>query len=125
MSTFKVKSFAKINLALNVVEKKSSLHKIETIVSFINLHDKILIKEIKSKKHNIFFTGKFSKNIGKKNTVNKLCNKHCKKHCFYAQFLERGNCAKCTVFANYAFYIVFAWFCIVSKETCKLCKNCA
>ena len=72
MSTFKVKSFAKINLALNVVEKKSSLHKIETIVSFINLHDKISIKEIKSKKHNIFFTGKFSKNIGKKNTVNKL-----------------------------------------------------
>ena len=83
MSTFKVKSFAKINLALNVVKKKSLLHKIETIVSFINLHDEILIKEIKSKKHNIFFTGKFSKNIGKKNTVNKLM-----------QILEKKNYSK-------------------------------
>ena len=55
MSTFKVKSFAKINLALNVVEKKSSLHKIETIVSFINLHDEILIKEI-NQKNIIFFS---------------------------------------------------------------------
>ena len=36
---------AKINLALNVVGKKRSLHKIESIVSFINLYDLIKIKE--------------------------------------------------------------------------------
>jgi len=34
MSYLKIKSFAKINLALNVVGKTTSLHKIESIVSF-------------------------------------------------------------------------------------------
>ena len=63
-----IKSHAKINLSLNVVGKKFSLHKIETIVAFIELHDKIMIKDIKSNKHQILFTGKFSKKIGKKNT---------------------------------------------------------
>ena len=48
MKSFKIKSHAKINLALNVTGKKSKLHKIESIVSFI---------------------GKFSKNISKINTV--------------------------------------------------------
>ena len=67
-----IKSHAKINLSLNVVGKKLSLHKIETIVAFIELHDKITIKDIKSNKHKILFTGKFSKKIGKKNTVSKL-----------------------------------------------------
>ena len=67
-----IKSHAKINLSLNVVGKKFSLHKIETIVAFIELHDKIMIKDIKSNKHQILFTGKFSKKIGKKNTVSKL-----------------------------------------------------
>ena len=67
-----IKSHAKINLSLNVVGKKFSLHKIETIVAFIELHDKIMIKDIKSNKHHILFTGKFSKKIGKKNTVSKL-----------------------------------------------------
>ena len=36
MSYFKIKSYAKINSALNVVGKKNSLHKIESIVSFID-----------------------------------------------------------------------------------------
>ena len=67
-----IKSHAKINLSLNVVGKKLSLHKIETIVAFIELHDKITIKDIKSNKHKILFTGKFSKKIGKKNTISKL-----------------------------------------------------
>ena len=62
-----IKSHAKLNLALNVTGKKSSLHKIETIVSFVSLHDDILIKKIKAKKHIISFTGKFSKNISKNN----------------------------------------------------------
>ena len=69
-----IRSYAKINLALNVIKKISNFHKIESIVSFISLHDEILIKKIKSKKHIISFTGKFSKNIGKINTVSNLLN---------------------------------------------------
>ena len=47
MSFIVVKSFAKINLALNVTGKLKLLHKIESIVSFISLCDLILIKKIK------------------------------------------------------------------------------
>jgi 4-diphosphocytidyl-2-C-methyl-D-erythritol kinase len=72
MSVNKVKSYAKINLALNVTGKFASMHKIESIVSFINLHDLIFIKKIKSLHHQISFYGKFSKNISKNNTVEKL-----------------------------------------------------
>ena len=68
----KVKSYAKINLALNVTGRLKKLHKIESIVSFINLHDLIFIKNIKDKNHKIYFYGKFSKNISKNNTVKKL-----------------------------------------------------
>ena len=68
----KIKSYAKINLALNVVGKTLSLHKIESIVAFVDLHDIILIKRIKSKKHIVSFGGKFSDNIIKKNTVFRL-----------------------------------------------------
>ena len=67
-----LKSFAKINLALNVTGKLITLHKIESIVTFINLYDLIIIKEIKSKKHNISFNGNFSKNISGNNTVKSL-----------------------------------------------------
>ena len=72
MSFHKIKSNAKINLALNITGKNSSLHKIESIVAFVSLHDEIYIKEIKLKKHRIIFSGKFSSNLGKKNTVHKL-----------------------------------------------------
>ena len=72
MKNFRIKSYAKINLALNIIGKSTHLHKIESLVAFIDLHDIISIKEIKSKKNNISFIGKFSKNIGKKNTVSKL-----------------------------------------------------
>ena len=68
----KIKSFAKINLALNIVGKSLLIHKIESIISFLDLSDEILIKEINKKKHLIKFTGKFSKNIGNTNTVSKL-----------------------------------------------------
>ena len=68
----KIKSYAKINLALNVVGKNSLLHKIESIVAFVSLYDEILIKKIKSKNHKISFYGKFSSNIKKKNTISKL-----------------------------------------------------
>ncbi len=72
MSYSRIKSYAKINLALNITGKTSKLHKIESVVGFVTLHDVILIKKIRSKKHIISFKGKFSKNISKKNTISKL-----------------------------------------------------
>ena len=72
MSFSKVKSYAKVNLALNVTGKLIKLHKIESIVTFISLHDLIIIKKLKSKNHLISFNGRFSKNIKKNNTVKKL-----------------------------------------------------
>ena len=68
----KIRSYAKINLALNITGKTSNLHNIESIIAFIDLHDDIFIKEIKSRNHKITFVGKFSKNIGNKNTISKL-----------------------------------------------------
>jgi len=72
MKIFKIKSYAKINLALNVTGKKLKLHKVESIISFIELHDLIYLKQIEKKNHQISFSGKFSKNIYKKNTVTNL-----------------------------------------------------
>ena len=72
MDIFKIKSYAKINLALNVIGKKIKLHKIESLISFIDLHDLIYLKKVKKKDHKIIFKGKFSKNIGKINTVTNL-----------------------------------------------------
>ena len=72
MSYSKVKSYSKINLALNVIGKSTSLHKIESIITFINLYDEISIKNIKNKSHKIKFVGKFSNNISSINTVSKL-----------------------------------------------------
>ena len=72
MSFIEVKSFAKINLALNVTGKLKLLHKIESIVSFITLHDLIFIKKIKGIDHQISFYGNFSKNIDSNNTIVKL-----------------------------------------------------
>ena len=68
----KIKSYAKINLALHIVGKNKFLHKIESIIAFIDLFDLIFIKKIKSKKHTVIFNGRFSKNISKDNTVTKL-----------------------------------------------------
>ena len=55
MNSFKIKSYAKINLALNVTGKKSKLHNIESLISFIDLHDSITITESKTKQHKINF----------------------------------------------------------------------
>ena len=65
MTINKVKSFAKINLALRVTDKLSKFHRIESIVKFIKLHDLITIKKINSKKNKISFYGNFSRNINK------------------------------------------------------------
>ena len=72
MNSFKIKSYAKINLALNVIKKKTKLHKIESLISFIDFHDLIYLKQITKKNHKISFKGKFSKNIDKINTVTNL-----------------------------------------------------
>ena len=72
MNNFVIKSYAKINLALNVIGKKIKLHKIESIISFIDLHDLITLKQIKKKNHKVIFKGEFSKNISKINTVTSL-----------------------------------------------------
>ena len=73
MKFFKIKSYAKINLSLNIIKKLSSkLHQIESLVSFINLHDLIYLRLIKSNTHKVYFNGQFAKGIGKKNTVSKL-----------------------------------------------------
>ena len=72
MSYFKIKSHAKINLALNVVGKSKSLHKIESLISFLSLHDEIKIRKIESKNHKIRFVGKFSKGIEFNNTILEL-----------------------------------------------------
>ena len=68
----KIKSYAKINLALNIIGKTYHLHKIESIISFVDLHDIIMIKKIRSQRHHISFNGRFSKNIPKKNTISRL-----------------------------------------------------
>ena len=72
MYTYKIKSYAKINLALNVTGKSAKLHKVESIISFVDLHDLIYLKLTNSKDHKVSFQGTFSKNINKKNTVSTL-----------------------------------------------------
>jgi 4-diphosphocytidyl-2-C-methyl-D-erythritol kinase len=69
MRSFKIKSHAKINLALNVTGKKIKQHNIESIISFIGLHDLIYLKQIKKDNHKILFKGEFAKGINKVNTV--------------------------------------------------------
>ena len=72
MTFHKIRCHAKINLALNITGKISQIHKIESIIAFISLHDLIMIKKIKSNNHIISFKGKFSNKIGKRNSISKL-----------------------------------------------------
>ena len=73
MNESKIKSHAKINLSLYVLGKlKSKLHKIESLISFIELHDEITIKKSNRKFHTIKFYGKFAKGITKNNTISNL-----------------------------------------------------
>jgi len=88
MDSFKIKSYAKINLALNVTGKKIKLHKIESLISFIDLYDLIYLKKIKKKDHKVIFKGKFSKNISKKNTVTNLLKLLDKKNLLNTQKFE-------------------------------------
>ena len=73
MRYYKIKSYAKVNISLKVLRKlKSNFHKIESLVSFINLYDEIFIKKTNNKDHKIKFYGKFSKGITKNNTISLL-----------------------------------------------------
>ena len=73
MNFNKIKSYAKINLSLGVTGRlKSGYHNVESLVSFLDLHDEIKIKKILINKHKINFFGKFSKGIKKNNTISKL-----------------------------------------------------
>ncbi len=73
MKFHKIKSFAKVNLTLKILNKYSNgYHKIESLISKINLADEILIKETQGSKNRISFSGKFSSNISNKNTISKL-----------------------------------------------------
>ena len=46
MAANKIKSHAKINLVLNITGKGFLLHRIESVVAFVSLHDVISIKKI-------------------------------------------------------------------------------
>ena len=62
-----IKSFAKINLFLNVLKKnKSGLHNIQSNTILVKLFDKIKITTINKKKDLITFNGKFKKDINNK-----------------------------------------------------------
>ena len=75
MSFKKLKSWAKVNLSLNVIKRlPSNHHKIESLITFVQFSDEIKIKSIDEAKHKISFSGKFSKGIGTNNTVIKLLN---------------------------------------------------
>ena len=73
MKTFLIHSFCKINLSLRVIKKlNTGLHEIQSLVTFANLFDKIIIKETKLNKDKIKFFGKFKKNINtKENSITK------------------------------------------------------
>ncbi len=73
MSVSKIKSYAKVNLSLKVVGKlRSNLHKIESLITFVNLNDQIQIIKSKRNFHKVYFYGRFSKGILKQNTITKL-----------------------------------------------------
>ena len=70
MRKFKIKSFCKVNLSLRILKKlKNGYHNINSIITFCNLHDVILLSKIKGANDKINFSGKFKKGISKKNNT--------------------------------------------------------
>ena len=56
MLIYRTKSYAKINLSLGVLGKlQSKLHRIESLISFIDLYDEIIIQRTNNDKHNVVF----------------------------------------------------------------------
>ena len=74
MINFKIKSYCKINLSLKVLKKlNNGYHKIESFITFCNLHDTIFVSQTKNKKDKIHFSGKFKKGINNQsNTITKV-----------------------------------------------------
>ena len=73
MNFSKIKAYAKINLSLNIIKKlPTKNHKIESLVSFIKLYDEIYLRTSPSKKHKIYFFGRFARGISRDNTISKL-----------------------------------------------------
>ena len=63
MQFSKIKSYAKLNLSLNVIKKiPKKLHIIESLITFVNFYDAIYIREIGALEHKLKFLGDFSKN---------------------------------------------------------------
>ena len=93
MNFDKIKSYAKINLSLSITGKLNELHKIESLIAFVDLYDVILLKKIKFDKHHIVFEGRFSKNINSNNTVSKLLKilekKKLLKQKFYIKIIKK------------------------------------
>jgi len=89
MKKYKLKSFCKINLTLRVLKKLSNgYHKIQSLITFCQVHDIIYVSKINGLKDKIKFYGKFKSNISKKsNTIKKLLlllreKKYFKSHAF-------------------------------------------
>ena len=54
----KLKSWAKINLSLNIIKRlPNNYHKIESLITFVQISDEIKIKIINEAKNKISFTG--------------------------------------------------------------------
>ena len=66
MKINKIKSNAKLNLALNITGKKKFLHKIESIIGFIDLHDVFQSINIMEKNIIFLFMESFLKILEKK-----------------------------------------------------------
>ena len=76
MKKFKIKSYCKINLTLKVLKKlNNGYHKINSLITFCDLHDEIVIRKLNGFNDKINFTGKFKKSIKKRsNTITKILN---------------------------------------------------
>lgn len=76
MRNFKIKSYCKVNLSLRVLKKfNNGYHKIASFITFCDLYDTLTISQIKNKRDQIFFFGKFSNGINNKsNTITKVIN---------------------------------------------------
>ena len=74
MKTYVIRSYPKINLSLRIIGKELStrLHRIQSIITFVDLFDIIKIKEINSKKDKVKLSGKFNHKISQiNNTITK------------------------------------------------------
>ena len=74
MKKFKIKSFCKINLSLNVFKNtRAGYHNIRSLITFCDVYDVITISNNNGIKDQITFSGRFKKGINKKNnTITKI-----------------------------------------------------